>query len=225
MDLFSIFKLPKFGEPALIYCRWDVSADPYQYRSITSLKACAKLPQSKPAKDRLGSQHVPLFDVDPQHVVIDELHLLLRITDILIRNLIFEMLRLDKKGNVTGVGSQQHLKSFVKAVRSCGVSFDVWEARDGDGKPLGKYQWTALPGRDKKQLLQQLPSKLRVLVPENIGDTVVSLWNVRVHQIRWYVLCVIAYNTLQDFLKIYKIISAWNPTTEQRKALPQMVTQ
>ena len=142
------------------------------------MKTCAQLPQSKPAKERLGSQHEPLFNVDPQDVVIDELHLLLRITDILIRNLILEMVRLDKKDSLSGIGNQQHLISFVKAVRSCGVSFDVWEARDGDGKPLGKYQWTALPGRDKKQLLQQFPSKLRVLLPDDIGGTVVSLWNV-----------------------------------------------
>ena len=110
-------------------------------------------------------------------MVIDELHLLLRMTDILIRNIIFEMLRLDKKGAVMNTG-KQHLTAFVKAVRSCGVSFDVWEVRDGDGRPLGKFQWTALPGRDKKQLLQQLPSKLRILLPDDFVGTVVSLWNV-----------------------------------------------
>ena len=193
---------------------------------MTTLKECAKLPKNKPAKDRLGSQHVPLFDVDPQDVVIDELHLLLRITDILIRNLIFEMVRLDKRGSVSGAGrsSQQNLTSFVKAVRSCGVSFDVWEARDGDGKPLGKYQWTALPGRDKKQLLQQLPSKLHILLPENVGDTVVSLWNVSII-IAIDVHCESLYYTLQNFLEIYNIISAWNPTIDQCKALPQKVTQ
>ena len=31
----------------------------------------------------------------------------------------------------------------------------------------------------QKQLLEQLPSKLRVLLPEDVGGTVVSLWNVR----------------------------------------------
>ena len=156
-------------------CRWDVSADQCQYRSLTSLLKCSQLSLSKPAKDRLGSQHPPLFHVDPQDVVLDELHLLLRITDVLIRNLIIEMVRQDKKESVMRGESKKHLTSFVKAVRSCGVSFDVWETRDSDGKSLGKFEWTALPSRDKKQLLEQLPSKLRVLLPEDVGGTVVSL--------------------------------------------------
>ena len=69
------------------------------------LKKCSEMPPSKPAKDRLGSQHAPLLKVDPDHVILDELHLLLRVTDILIRNLVFEMARLDlqdkQRGNTT----------------------------------------------------------------------------------------------------------------------------
>ena len=70
------------------------------------------------------------------------------------------MVRLDKSGSGSEAGRscQRNLTSFVKEAQSFGVSFDVWEARDGDGKHLGEYQWTALPSSDKKQFLQHLPS-------------------------------------------------------------------
>ena len=64
-------------------------------RTQETLKKCSKLPSSRPAKERLGSQRSPLLTIDPDHIVLDELHLLLRVLDILIRNLIYEMVRLD----------------------------------------------------------------------------------------------------------------------------------
>ena len=35
-----------------------------------------------------GCKHLPLLNIDPDHIIPDELHLLLRITDILTSNLI-----------------------------------------------------------------------------------------------------------------------------------------
>lgn len=155
-----------------------MAAKQHDYRTLSSLRKCSQLPSRRPTKERLGSQHSPLFHVEPENVVIDELHLLLRISDILVRNLILEMVRLDKKDKVMQAGDQQHLRDFVKAIRSCGLTFDVWETRDGDGKPQGRYDWTALTGRERKQLIEKLPSKLRVLLPEEVGGSVISLWNV-----------------------------------------------
>ena len=43
-------------------------------------------------------------------------------------------------------------------------------------------------------------SKLRILLPENVGDTVVSLWNVSIIAI--HVHCESCY-ILQNFLEIY----------------------
>ena len=64
-------------------------------RTQETLKKCSKLPSSRPAKERLGSQHSFLISIDPDHIVLDELHLLLWVLDILIRNLIYKMVRLD----------------------------------------------------------------------------------------------------------------------------------
>jgi hypothetical protein len=148
-------------------------------RTQATLKKCSEMPSSKPAKDRLGSQRSPLVKIDPDHVILDELHLLLRITDVLTRNLVFEMVRLDLQERQRGSsGSITHLEAFVTTVRECGISFNVWEKREADRKPTGRYEWTSLMGRDKKKLLATLPSKLSQILPADIVDTVVQLWEV-----------------------------------------------
>ena len=43
---------------------------------------------NKACHQHLGSIHFPLFNIELTKVVMDELHLLLRMTDVLIRNLI-----------------------------------------------------------------------------------------------------------------------------------------
>ena len=90
------------------------------------------------------------------------------------------------------------------------------------GSPLESISGQLFQAGIKKQLLQQLPLKLRILLPENVGDTVVSLWNVSII-IAIDVHCESLYYTLQNFLEIYNMISAWNPTIDQCKALPQKV--
>ena len=77
-------------------------------------------------------------------------HLLLRIVDILLRNMITEMVRMDIKSHTLRSGHTNHLTLFEKTVQKCGVSFKIWEKKDGNGKNSGHYDWTSLPGRDKK---------------------------------------------------------------------------
>ena len=43
---------------------------------------------NKPCQKHLGSIHPPLLNIELTKVIVDELHLLLRVTDLLIRNLI-----------------------------------------------------------------------------------------------------------------------------------------
>ena len=151
-----------------------------QARSLESLKKCAALPPSKPAKVRLGSQHPPLLAIDPDHIVLDELHLLLRILDVLIRNLILEMVRLDIENNQRAGGSSgSHLEKLVGTIRDCRISFSVWEKKDADRKPTGVYDWTSLTGADKKKLLSTLPDKLPGILPSDISPIVVQIWKVR----------------------------------------------
>ena len=152
-----------------------------------TLKKCSKLPSSRPAKERLGSQQTPLLSIDPDHIVLDELHLLLRILDILIRNLIYEMVHLDTHNSQRGSRSQSasvtHLQQLVSTIRECGISFNVWEKQDGDRKPSGKYEWTSLTGREKKHLLATLPDKLPTLLPADIASVVSQLWTVHTQHI------------------------------------------
>ncbi len=118
-------------------------------RTLKTLRKCSSLPLSKPAIERLGSKFPPLLEIDMDHVVLDELHLLLRIMDVLLRNLIHMMVKLDRS-----TPSSSHLTDLVTAIRECGISFSVWEPRDAAGKKTGTYEWTSLMGNDVKRLLK-----------------------------------------------------------------------
>ena len=103
------------------------------------------------ATEKFGVKNPPLLNIALDHVLLDELHLLLHITDVLLRNIIMMMVKFDRNGPSTN-----HLQSLVKAVRECGISFSVWEIKEenaASGK-VGGYDWTSLMGRDKWRLLQ-----------------------------------------------------------------------
>lgn len=100
----------------------------------------------KTAKSKLGSQFTPLFKIALDHVVIDELHLFLRIFDILLRNIIYMALKCDQEHQV-----DTSLTALKKTIRECGVSFAIWQQQEGREKG---YKWTSLPGRDKKRLIK-----------------------------------------------------------------------
>ena len=87
----------------------------HELRTLSSLKRCAELPPAK----RLGCKHQPLLNIELHHIVVDILHLMLRITDILIRNLITKMAELDLATRQKG--SREHLDKFVSVVRSQGT--------------------------------------------------------------------------------------------------------
>ena len=53
------------------------------------------------ASKRLGSQQSPVLSIEPDRIVIDELHLLLRIGDVPIRNLVFELVQTGRRGTNT----------------------------------------------------------------------------------------------------------------------------
>ena len=62
-------------------------------RTISGIRQCT----TKPIHQRFGVKHIPLLNIDLHHVVPDELHLLLRITDVLECNLIKQILEQDIK--------------------------------------------------------------------------------------------------------------------------------
>lgn len=71
------------------YYRWDVSKDDTP-RTSQSMQRCL-------VKHSMGVVNPPLVEFEIEDIIVDELHLMLRISDILIRNIIFAMIYCDIK--------------------------------------------------------------------------------------------------------------------------------
>lgn len=96
--------------------RWDITFEAKE-RSLSSLVENAK-------EKRLGVSFEPLFKLEMTNIVIDELHMFLRIMDILLRNLLWEMIYQDE---VQAFHKQKssYLENTVQSIRGCGLSFQV----------------------------------------------------------------------------------------------------
>ena len=147
-------------------------------RTLQTIQTCAALPKTKAARERLGVKHAPILNIDTDHIVLDELHLLLRVSDILMRNLVSELALADRRHKQRGsMPPVSHLQRLERAAQDCGVTFRVWESRDADKKSSG-YEWTSLMGKDKKKLLQKLPSKFPGLMEAGVQAEVAQIWKV-----------------------------------------------
>ena len=77
-------------------------------------------------KNKKGCINKPLLQFETTNIVIDELHLMLRITDVLLRNLIWAMIQKDlQERNNT----RDHMEQLVQAIQSCGITFKVRDRR------------------------------------------------------------------------------------------------
>lgn len=165
------------------FFRWDMSKPENHYNESPNAFTLDDIKKFA-SKQQYCCKNMPLLDVPLDHIVLDELHLLLRITDTLLSNIIEDAIELDdkddyfkKKGESKGV----HLASLIRLINSCGVTFTIWEKRDEDGKGTGKKDWTSLMGDEKKKLLQNFPTKLEscadVINPDT-SPTTIKLWKV-----------------------------------------------
>ena len=92
-------------------------------RTLESLRDCYT---KRSIDDRAGCVHPPLLNIELCYVVADELHLLLRISDKLISNLVLQMAALDHASRVHRQASAtSHMDQLVAAIRSCGIHFSV----------------------------------------------------------------------------------------------------
>lgn len=152
-----------------------------QCRSLESIQQCAALPQSWPANQCLGVQNPTHHQYFSKTGSYWWTSLLLRIGDVLIRNLVHEMVLADKraKRDCTQTTLNTHLKQLELHINvHCKVTFRVWETRDPDGKPSGTYDWTSLMGTDMKKVIKSLPSKFSELLRPEIQRTTSQVWNV-----------------------------------------------
>ena len=65
-------------------------------------------------------------EIEPQHCVPDELHMLLRISDVFFRSFFGYMIYLDKRNKTHRNTNNGLLQKSVKLVKGFGITFSVW---------------------------------------------------------------------------------------------------
>ena len=164
-------------------------------RTLASLHKCCHF--SKPEK-HLESINAPLLELEPSQYVLDELHILLRVADVLMRNLILLADHLDHKQKHRVGTCGQHVKMLQDMVNACGVSFVIspvscllkhmlntklhnglHQATDENGKAVkGMYDWTSLTRSQNLKVFERLPDKLVELLPDDDAAQLSALWKV-----------------------------------------------
>lgn len=130
---------------------------------------------------KLGSINVPLLDLELDHVIPDELHLMLRIMDVLIQGLIDTAMVYDRHQHRLSHCRCSYkaldglmLNNLMTAIRKCGVYFCLYEQGDGT------MEWPSLLGPDKIKLLKQLPREFTNCQPPEMATDVQKLWQVKI---------------------------------------------
>ena len=144
-----------------------------------TIRACANKPSNAPASDRLGIKHQPLLEIEPSQIIPDELHLLLRIGDVLVRNLIFEVVTAARQQRRSPQFLLSSLRQVEAAAAACGITFKIWEVKDQDGKGSGKYDSTSLMGTDMKKMLRLLPDSFDELLRAEVAGLTAQIWKVK----------------------------------------------
>ena len=150
--------------------KWSVTDTDQGARTI---KENIRLATQSTAKFNVS--HTPLFPSIPlSRVVVDNLHMFLRVSDVLIDLLITELRTLDKIKQATKLKSLDnliHLALFEKSVKDLGVSgFTFWIGRESR-----KLKWRTFTGPKKLKILSNID--LVALFPEieNVKN-IQALW-------------------------------------------------
>ena len=160
--------------------RWDMTKDLDFYNS-GELKRTSQEIRYFHGSKKFCCIHPPLFNIELDHVVLDKLYLMMRITDRLTENIITEVMERDSKADFLkerGEDKGIYFKRLISVINDLGITFLLWEKTNADGKGSCLYDWTSLMGSDKKKLCHLLPSQLEsrdILWPET-KETVVKLW-------------------------------------------------
>lgn len=110
-------------------CRGDISLPWDFYHSQENFRTMNEIKQyAKGTKPLYGVKNSPLIDIEPDKYIPDELHLLMRVMNVLLRNVVSDAKSKDDYGKVTGQ-STDNVSLLVNAVQSCGVSFKTWPSK------------------------------------------------------------------------------------------------
>ena len=148
---------------ACIWCkcpkseRWDMSkewsiTDTEQgARTVDEITNKSKL--AKTSNQRFNCARVPLFSTIPlNRVVIDSLHLFLRISDVLINLLIRDLRILDGVGKATNDPNSIHLKTYENFLnKECKIRFRWFVDKESK-----TFKWRDLTGPEKIRLFQHI---------------------------------------------------------------------
>ena len=103
-------------------------------------------------QDRNGCKNHPLLDIEPD-IIPDELHLLLRITDVMTENLIIAAGLHDKRQQRgCKLLDRTMIRQLLENTKSCGVSLKIWEAKETNKE----FDFTSLMGNCKKKIARQV---------------------------------------------------------------------
>ena len=91
-------------------------------RTLASLHTNCRF--SNPEKN-LGSKYAPLLQLEPSKYILDELHILLRVADVLLRNLIYLVDLLEQRERHRMGTAGHHIKALQSMVNACGVPFRI----------------------------------------------------------------------------------------------------
>ncbi|CAG2186019.1 AACS [Mytilus edulis] len=105
---------------------------PWDFYHGNNMNRTAQNLEEDVVRNHYGVRAQPLIMIEPEHIIIDELHLLLRICDKLLSNLIKDTKTLDDKNVIHGEKTD-FLHQLVVKIRECGVSFSVWTKKGTQG--------------------------------------------------------------------------------------------
>ena len=171
---------------ACIWCeihahnRWDTSVDASKYngenmRKLADIKRKASLrPSQKNADSKKGCTEQPLLEIEPSDCVVDELHLFLRITDVLFQSFFSKMVALDHAHKVHKTGSGDHVSRAAQYITELGVPFKVWVKEDSSKT----VEMTTLNRNRRLKVISGLPTSFDKLLPEELSSRLAQLWLV-----------------------------------------------
>lgn len=138
------------------------------------------------------SERLPLLHIELEKIIPDELHLMLRITDVLIEAMINTVTSYDlqqhhelqqaatgRRRSTLNVLEGRMLNKLIAVINGCGVQFRIWKEHND-----GALNWTSLMGPDKLKLLKELPGKLQFCHPIAMVSDVQSLWKVAITKLQ-----------------------------------------
>ena len=100
-------------------CRWNMEVDKKEYTECRA-RSLSQMKQTRPSNSchvHLGCVRSPLFNIELQNIVLDELHLL-RIGDVLIRNLILHADSCDQRSRAHRGTVTTHIRDLEAAIYS-----------------------------------------------------------------------------------------------------------